>query len=131
MLIQLSFLFFYKRVFTPMKRWFKYTLYALGFCSIGENLAVIITVLCYCTPFNYYWNKSIKGHCPPFILIYLIGLILNLVTDIAILVAPIPIIWGLQMNARSKIALTGIFLLGGLYVFQSPTTLPTGRVVAG
>lgn len=114
--IQLSFIFLFKRVFTTQKRWFRHTLYALGFCAIVENLAVIITVLSYCTPFNYHWNKNIKGHCYPYILVYLVGLCMNLVTDIAILATPIPIIWGLQMNSRSKKALTGIFLLGALYV---------------
>lgn len=75
----------------------------------------------YCVPFNYSWNKSLKGgHCYQFSVVYVIGLVLNLVTDVAILVVPIPIIWGLQLNSKSKKALTGLFLLGGLYVFQSP-----------
>lgn len=114
-LIQLSFLFLYKRIFTTQRTWFKYTIYALGVFSIIQNLAIIITVMFYCVPFNYSWNKSIKGgHCYEFSVVYLIGLLLNLVTDIAILVVPIPIIWGLQMSPKSKKAITGMFLLGGL-----------------
>lgn len=71
----------------------------------------------YCVPFNYHWNKSIPGgHCYEFQVVYVIGLVLNLVTDIAILAAPVPIIWGLQMSPKSKKAVTGMFLLGGLYV---------------
>lgn len=128
-LIQLSFLFLYKRIFTTQRRWFKYTLYSLGIFAIVQNLCIIITMMCYCVPFNYNWNKSIPGgHCYKFQVVYFIGLILNLVTDFAILATPIPIIWGLQTSSKSKKALTAMFLLGGLYVFQS---LQTGRVVLG
>lgn len=131
LLIQLSFVFLYKRLFTTHKPWFKYTLYVLGVFSIVQNLAVILTVMFYCAPFNYYWNKSIKGgRCYKFQVVYLIGLALNLITDTAILVIPLPIIWGLQMNSNSKKAITFIFLLGGLYVIRSPASLHTRRVVA-
>ncbi|MCJ1463320.1 hypothetical protein MMC07_001927 [Pseudocyphellaria aurata] len=125
LLIQLSFIFLYKRLFTLQRRWFKYTLYALGAFSIVQNLAIIITVLLYCAPFNYYWNKSIPGgHCYKFQTAYIIGLVLNLVTDIAILITPIPIIWGLQMSAKSKKAVTCLFLLGGFVCITNLIRLP-------
>lgn len=125
MLTQLSILFLFKRLFTTQKRWFRNTLYALGAASIAQNLAIILTVMFYCVPFNYSWNKSIKGgHCYQFHVVYLIGLLLNLVTDIAILAAPIPIIWGLRLNAKSKKGLTGIFLLGGFVCITNLIRLP-------
>jgi hypothetical protein len=39
---------------------------------------------------------------------------LSFLGDLFILGMPLPMIWRLQMNRRSKIALTGIFMFGAL-----------------
>ena len=48
----------------------------------------------------------------------------NIITDWALLILPIPYIWRLQQSRPQKIALCGVFLLGGLYVAILP--LPLG-----
>jgi hypothetical protein len=40
----------------------------------------------------------------------------NLIIDLMILAAPMPIIWRMQMTVALKIQVTGIFALGFLYV---------------
>lgn len=42
--------------------------------------------------------------------------VLNLVTDISILVLPISVVWRLQIRKEQKVAISGIFLLGSLWV---------------
>ena len=42
--------------------------------------------------------------------------IFNLLLDVCVVVIPMPILWGLKMNMSKKIALTGIFGLGTVYV---------------
>jgi hypothetical protein len=49
---------------------------------------------------------------------YFIGkAIPNIITDWALLFLPIPYIWRLHQSRAQKVALCGVFGLGGLYVF--------------
>lgn len=45
----------------------------------------------------------------------------NIVTDLIMLLLPMPVIWRLKLPTKQKIALTGVFLLGSLY---DPKTHP-------
>ncbi|OBT78024.1 hypothetical protein VF21_03106 [Pseudogymnoascus sp. 05NY08] len=65
-----------------------------------------------CRPFEYNWDQSIEGSCGDQIKSYIITGALNIVTDALVLGLPMPMIWRLQVNLRSKIALTGIFTIG-------------------
>lgn len=38
----------------------------------------------------------------------------DIITNLVILILPIPYLWGLQMQTRRKVAITIIFLLGSL-----------------
>lgn len=117
MLTQLSILFLYRRVFTTNKTWFRNALCALGFVSLGVNISVFFTIIFACKPVNFAWNKTIEGHCFEVRVVYLIHTIMILVLDICIVAAPMPIVWGLHTTSRTKGAVAGLFLLGGLSVF--------------
>lgn len=68
-----------------------------------------------CIPVQHNWNQNIRGaHCGNHRLLYIVTPIPWIVTDLAILILPIPMAWSLQMPRKQKIALTGVFLLGGL-----------------
>ena len=41
---------------------------------------------------------------------------MNVLTDFALLLVPIPELWSLQMRRDHKIQLIGIFSIGGLFV---------------
>ena len=133
-LIQLSILFLYKRIFTTTIRWFKISLYVIGFVSILICIAFFFSILFACTPLSFAWNKSIPGgHCINIKARYVSADVLNLATDIAIVVIPIPLVWRLQMNVGTKLAVVGMFLLGGLLVspwlLQSFDQLTVGSVI--
>ena len=38
--------------------------------------------------------------------------IVNIFIDITILISPLPMVWGLQMSKKQKIAVSGVFMLG-------------------
>lgn len=115
MLNQLSLLFLYKRVFTIGTTWFRYTLYSLGIYCIASGLALFFAGLLHCYPLNYGWDKTVKGRCTVDIqALYITATVLNLVGDLGIVIAPIPIIWGLQMSKSTRVAVSIMFLLGGL-----------------
>lgn len=114
MFTQLSILFLYRRVFTLRVRWSRNTVYVLAIFSIACEIALFFAGLFFCTPVNFAWDKSIEGHCVDVQLIYLLADILNLVVDFAIVIAPIRLIWSLQMTQKDKWGVTVMFLLGGL-----------------
>ncbi len=54
--------------------------------------------------------------CLPPLPLFYAQTIPNLITDFAILVFPMPIIWTLQMQLAKKLGLIMVFLVGFLYV---------------
>lgn len=115
MLNQLSLLFLYRRVFTLMESWFKYVMYAIGTFCVGSGIALFFAGLFHCVPLNHGWNPTVPGHCGVNIqTLYITATVLNLVGDISIVAAPIPLIWSLQMSLPTKAAVTAMFFLGGL-----------------
>lgn len=115
MFTQLSIIFLYKRVFTLRTKWFRNTLYVLGALAVLCEIPVFFAGIFYCTPVKYAWDKTIKGgHCIDVQRVYTTATMLNLVVDVAIVVAPIKLIWSLHMTPSARWGVISIFLLGGL-----------------
>ena len=68
-----------------------------------------------CTPISKFWDGSIKGHCINKNVFYIFGSTMQLVTDVAVLVIPLPFVWSVRIDTMKKIGLSVIFLLGGVY----------------
>ena len=62
-----------------------------------------------------YWNPEVPAHCGNQYLVAVILPVPWLLTDFAVLLAPMPMIWKLQMATGQRIALRALFLIGGLY----------------
>lgn len=109
--VKLSVLAFYRRVF-PVNT-LRITSYALaGVIAIWWITVVLISILA-CTPISFNWDRTQPGgHClDPRIFVIAIS-IPNIVTDITILLLPLPVIWRLQLHFKKKIAVSAIFSLG-------------------
>ncbi len=50
--------------------------------------------------------------------LYLGNAIPNIITDVIIIIVPIPMIWDLKITRSQRIALCGVFLMGSLYVYN-------------
>ena len=75
------------------------------------------TTIAQCRPVQGFWDKSIVSRCSVNVYAFFIGnAVPNIVTDWALLILPIPYIWRLHQVRVQKIALCGVFMLGGLYV---------------
>ncbi|KAI0508841.1 hypothetical protein F5B22DRAFT_377160 [Xylaria bambusicola] len=109
--IKMTFLTQYYRVFRHVNT-LKTTYLAAIIIIGGWCTAQFLSVIFICVPVQGLWDKSVKAKCQN----QLIGVYLNavgtLVTDIAILVLPIPAIWGLNLPKTQKWALIGIFSIG-------------------
>lgn len=112
-LTKLSLLFFYHRIF-PVRKFIIISI-VTGCVMIAWCIALIFAVIFSCRPLAYFWDKTIKGgSCiNENNLAYGITAT-NIITDIIVLVLPVPWLWNLQMAATRKMAIIGIFLLGSL-----------------
>lgn len=115
LVVKLSCLLFYQRIFSPSRkmRW----LILAGMCLIGgTHTGLFFSALFECIPVQKSWRPELQGHClPPKGLPYASGAI-NVVSDIYVLVIPIPCIWELHMQFHRKLRLMIIFGLGVLWV---------------
>ncbi|CAI7652865.1 unnamed protein product [Penicillium palitans] len=117
-LVKISILLFYRRIFGMT-----YPIWFCMFLSVGYFFSGWIAFLSYCRPVSYYWTQYAEpsgGKCVfkvyPF---FITQSVVNMATDVLILLVPIPILWNLQMKRAQKILLSGIFLIGGIVCIAS------------
>ena len=111
--IKISILLFYRRLF-PVRRLLVASS-IIGAIVLAWYIAIQITTIFQCLPIHYYWQRGGQGHCIQTTNFYIILASLNLATDVAVLILPIPFIWNLQVRKSKKLSLSVIFLLGSLY----------------
>ncbi|MCJ1463280.1 hypothetical protein MMC07_001886 [Pseudocyphellaria aurata] len=114
-LTQISILFLYRRTFTLLILWFRIAFYALLFLSAGSGIAISLALIFRCTPISAGWAPDIReAHCGVDVRkLAVASCLVNLVVDVLVVVAPMPLIWKLRVNLKTKAALTGMFLLAG------------------
>lgn len=118
-LIKFSILLFYRRIFGM--NWAMWICFGL---SGGYYVACTITLIVACQPISYYWTQvedAKSGRClfHPHVF-YLGNAAANVVTDVLILLVPIPLVWKLQMPTSKKLLVCSLFLLGTLSVIPAP-----------
>lgn len=117
MFTQISVLLLYKRVFTLYRPWFRIALGVLTFLALTSNLSVLLVIIFGCSPIEKSWKGfAVEGHCVDLRNLYIAHAALSLVVDLSIVVAPIPLVWSLHTNRRTKVAVTGMVLLGSVSV---------------
>ncbi|KAI4275875.1 MAG: hypothetical protein LQ337_002880 [Flavoplaca oasis] len=110
--IKLSILFFYNQVF-PIRK-VMISCLVLGIFTVVWLISAIVANFFACRPLAYWWDKSIPGgHClDTDITVFYVSSAPDIITNLAVLILPIPILWKLQMPTRRKVAVTIIFVLG-------------------
>lgn len=112
---KISILLFYIRIFSF--RNFRILAYIVGGIVISHGIGVFFAAIFQCSPITYTWDKTIiGGSCFDQEAFYRYVSPPNIVTDVLILVMPLPYVWKLQTQVEQKVALTGVFLLGSLWV---------------
>ena len=108
-----SALLLFNRIFGLMKH-FTTILWVIAFIISANNIAEIFLSIFQCTPVHRAWDIFAKGTCVNILLAACIPGSINVLTDFAIVILPIPMVWNLQMERSRKVQLVGIFLLSGL-----------------
>ncbi|KAL2045122.1 hypothetical protein ABVK25_012213 [Lepraria finkii] len=111
-LTKFSILLFYLRVFVRTTT--RIPIAILASIITGWAIAVVVTTIFQCSPVQGFWDKSMNPTCAVNVYAFFIGnAIPNIVTDWALLFLPIPYIRRLHQSRAQKIALCGVFGLGG------------------
>jgi hypothetical protein len=109
---RLSLLFFYHRVF-PSRR-FAFYVRILGCIVIAWWFSFSIVIVFSCNPVQGFWDRTIEAKCLNEHAISYSVTGVELLTNIAMLVLPVPWLWNLYLPRSKKLALFGIFMLGSL-----------------
>ena len=115
--LKLSVLMLYSRLFTTRQRPLRFAIYGIGIYVIAWAIYTFFVVLFQCHPIHYSWDLPrglIQGECINLVGGFIGTGVTNTISDIAIMILPMPIVWRLQIPRRQKIIISGIFLLGTL-----------------
>ncbi|KUI64803.1 hypothetical protein VM1G_01243 [Cytospora mali] len=110
-LIKCSILVFYMRIFVT--RSFKVAAWTIMAFTLLWAVVTWCINLTVCSPISYFWDKTIPGgKCASQQVTGAVSGALGALGDVLILGLPLTMLRGLKLNARKKVALSGIFLLG-------------------
>ncbi|CDM30847.1 hypothetical protein DTO013E5_509 [Penicillium roqueforti] len=123
-----SILLQYLRIF-PAKR-FRLACYVMIAIVAAYSSWAIVSGFVDCVPVAKFWNKDLPGSCLSFEAVWFFNASMNIATDIALLVLPMPLLSKLQLPRMQKIALMGVFAMGLLVVVTSILRLSSLREVA-
>ncbi|KAJ9610699.1 hypothetical protein H2200_005476 [Cladophialophora chaetospira] len=111
-LVKDSILYQYLRFFVE-RRYRRAAWFLIGFILVG-GVAFILTGCFACSPIAFSWDKSIQGgHCINQEPLWFSFSGFNILTDLAVWVLPMPVLWKLQLPRKQKLSLIGVFALGG------------------
>lgn len=112
---RLAILNMYRSIFTNQKA-VQIVIHIVTTLIIANCIGSLIAGLFSCIPLEYLWDKSLNGHCFNINAWYRYVRLINVLTDVVILVLPLPHVMRLQGSIQVKIGLFVTFLMGSLYV---------------
>jgi hypothetical protein len=111
-LVKTSMCLFYMEIF-QMRNFRKWSYIVIANCVVFALFVILVTTFI-CWPVKMNVDPTVPGHCGNRNAMWIVIGALNVVTDIMVLVLPMPHLWGLQIPLKKKIALIIIFSIGGL-----------------
>ncbi|KAJ5624159.1 hypothetical protein N7510_000468 [Penicillium lagena] len=117
---KLSALVLYTRIFR--NRTFRLVVKIFAGCLIVAGLWMVVSAFVFCIPIHDFWSLSRKvrrAHCLRADIVWFTNAGIQIVTDLVILVLPMPLISKLQLPTQQK---TGIMLVFSLGVFVVATS---------
>ncbi|KAI1371492.1 hypothetical protein F4677DRAFT_450316 [Hypoxylon crocopeplum] len=115
--------FFYYRLSPVMM--YQYAVYITAFICAGGLGAIWFSVLFACKPIAAAWDVRLAAEavCVNRPAIYIIQAAQGCITDLMLLVLPLPTVIGLQLSIRQKVGLLGMFAIGSVTFVTSVVRL--------
>lgn len=86
----------------------------LGIVALYTTWAVLSGYV-NCVPVAKFWDREIPGGCLDFEIVWFFNASMNIATDVALFILPMPLLSRLQLPRMQKIGLMGVFAIGILY----------------
>jgi hypothetical protein len=83
---------------------------------VGWYLWAILSAILTCNPVSKFWDPTLPGHCFDFTALWFSNASVNILTDLTLVILPIPLVASLHLPRRQKVAIWALFATGGLYV---------------
>ncbi|MCJ1465078.1 hypothetical protein MMC07_003694 [Pseudocyphellaria aurata] len=110
---KLSILVLYLRIFTEQT--YRIACWAIAVFTIANCVGSMAAGCFICRPLQFLWDETIPGgHCFNVMAWYRWSSFMNILTDVAMLILPLPVIWKIQNTKKVKIGLTITFATGNI-----------------
>ncbi|KAJ5119753.1 hypothetical protein N7448_010422 [Penicillium atrosanguineum] len=123
-LSKLSALILYGRIFHH--RGFRIAKYALMTFIIISSLWMVISGFVFCVPIHTFWSGHIlaaEAHCLPVGPVWYANAAMQIFSDVAILILPMPLLWKLHLPLRQRAGIMIVFGVGILVIATSSARL--------
>ncbi|KAH6857044.1 hypothetical protein B0I37DRAFT_89178 [Chaetomium sp. MPI-CAGE-AT-0009] len=114
---KLAILLMYYRIFRFP--YFKKMAYGIGGFVVAWCITCTFLFIFICVPVEKLWYPDLPGHCIDQVGTWIANAASTILTDVIILLLPIPQVWKLQLRKPEKIGVTIAFCLGFFVVFAS------------
>jgi len=86
---------------------------------VGWYLWAILSAILTCNPVSKFWNPRLPGHCFDFTALWFSNASVNILTDLTLVILPIPLVSSLHLPRRQKVAIWALFATGGFVCITS------------
>jgi hypothetical protein len=117
-LIKVSLLLILTRVFRPHKKTIIFV-YAFMGAMLAYYVPVLIIKVRICAPISGLWNPNAHATCMNQRALFTADTVMSAVTDLAVLILPIPLTWSLQVPLRKKLKIIALLGAGGVATASS------------
>ncbi|KAI0531864.1 hypothetical protein GGR58DRAFT_492099 [Xylaria digitata] len=122
-LTKVSIIVFYFRIF-PQES-YRAFLWVMLVIVVLTGAATSIAGVFQCNPIARAWNAEIPGTCFDQPALFFANSGINIVEDLILYVLPIRILWNMNLPLKQRIALIGIFVIGGLTIIAGIVRIPS------
>ncbi|GAD95613.1 hypothetical protein AOR_1_1448144 [Paecilomyces variotii No. 5] len=113
-----------KRIFVVGKKGTLYWLHeVILWLNVPTYLGLMLSFIFSCVPREKIWNPEIPGRCASSSASLIASSVLNVLSDVSMLILPVAVIMQLQLPTKSKIVLSVIFGTGVLSIISSVVRL--------
>ncbi|PYI25925.1 hypothetical protein BP00DRAFT_467463 [Aspergillus indologenus CBS 114.80] len=113
LLVKVALLSILTRIFAPYRTKILMIYFFLGCLCVYYIIAEIVKIRM-CDPIPGYWTGSPKAKCMDQQAALIADSVISVVSDLIILILPLPLTWSLQMSRSKKMRVIGMLSAGGL-----------------
>ncbi|KAK1469791.1 hypothetical protein CMEL01_01558 [Colletotrichum melonis] len=121
--VKVSILLLYLRILRDLN--YRKACYVVLFFVVCVSLWTVLSSIFFCVPITKNWDRAVTGVCFSQGIAWFVNAALNILTDFAILILPLPILPKIKQSRRQKIGLYLIFALGFFICVVSILRIPS------